>query len=94
MTTTIKAQIRKLDLLMQVKLFIVILKILEEPTIKRTISFEEFLINEEYQSIIISWVLELGIDQVYQRVPDNIDTYTTGQKVILFLKLFICDNGE
>ena len=54
MTTTIKAQIRKLDLAAQVKLFIVILKILEEPTIKRMISFDDFINNEKHQSIIIS----------------------------------------
>ena len=52
--TTIKAQIRKLDLLTQVKLLTVLLKILEEPKIKRMISFEEFVINDRYQSIIIS----------------------------------------
>ena len=89
MTTTIKAQIRKLDLLTQVKLFIVILKILEEPIIKRLISFEEFLINEEYQSIIISEVLDSGIEKFYDRIPNNIDSYTIDQKNLLFFKLFI-----
>ena len=54
MTVTKRYDIKGLDLITQVKLFTLILKILEEPRIKRTISFDEFLINEKYQSIIIS----------------------------------------
>lgn len=90
MTTTIKAQIRKLDLAVKVKLFTVILKILEDPRIKGVISFEEFVNNEEYQSIIISQVLDAGIDQLYLGMPDNnTDPYTIDQKNLLFFKLFI-----
>ena len=88
--TTIKAQIRKLDLCTQVKLFTVILKILEEPRIKSTISFDEFLINEIYQRIIISQILDSGIDQLYQGMPnDDTTAYTIDQKNSLFFKLFL-----
>ena len=90
MTTTIKAQIRKLDLSMQVKLFIAILKTLDEPRIKRMISFEDFLYNREYQNIVISNIMDSGIGKFYDGMPDNnIDSYTTEQKNLLFLKLFI-----
>ena len=90
MTTTIKAQIRKLDLVTQVKLFTVLLKILEEPGIKRMISFEEFVNNEKCQSRIISLVLESGIDQLYQGMPNNDTTaYTIDQKNSLFFKIFM-----
>ena len=88
--TTIKAQIRKLDLCTQVKLFTVILKILEEPRIKRIISFEEFVNNEEYQNILISEVMDYGIDKFYARISNNnIDSYTFTQKNSLFFKLFM-----
>ena len=90
MMSTIKAQIRKLDLPTQVKLFIAILKILEEPTIKRMISFDDFINNERHQSIIISQVLDSGIDQVYKGMPnDDVTAYTIDQKNLLFFKLFI-----
>ena len=88
---SIKAQIRKLDLLTQVKLFIAILKILEEPRIKRMISFDEFLIKEEYQNILISEVLDYGVEKFYDRISNNnnIDSYTIDQKNLLFFKLFM-----
>ena len=90
MMSTIKAQIRKLDLLTQVKLFISILKILDEPRIKRMISFEEFVNNEEYQSILISEVLVSGIEKFYDTISNNnIDSYTIDQKNLLFFKLFV-----
>ena len=91
MTTTIKAQIRKLDLPMQVKLFIAILKTLDEPRIKRLISFEEFLYNREYQNIVISNIMCSGIEKFCDGMPDNdITSYTIDQKNSLFFKLFIC----
>ena len=90
MMSTIKAQIRKLDLLTQVKLFISILKILDEPRIKRMISFDEFCNNEEYQSILISEVLDSGIEKFYDTISNNnIDSYTIDEKNLLFFKLFI-----
>lgn len=89
MMTTIKAQIRKLDLVTQVKLFIAILNILEEPRIKGMISFDEFFNNEEYQSILISEVLDYGVEKFYAKIPNNIASYTIDQKNSLFFKLFI-----
>lgn len=92
MTTTKKRyDLKSLDLLTQVKLFIVVLRTLEEPAIKKIISFDEFLYNKEYQNIIISSIVSSGIDTLYQAMPDNnTNDYTTDQKNILFLKLFIC----
>ena len=90
MSPTKRYDLKSLDLVAQVKLFIVILKVLEEPRIKRMISFEEFLINEEYQSICISEVLDSGIEKFYDGLPDNDTTsYTIDQKNLLFFKLFI-----
>ena len=90
MMSTIKAQIRKLDFPTQVKLLTVILKILEEPTIKRMISFDDFINNGKHQSIIISQVLDSGIDQVYKGMPDDdVTVYTFDQRESLFFKLFV-----
>ena len=90
MSPTKRYYLKRLDLITQVKLFIIILKTLEEPTIKKMISFEEFLINEEYQSIIISNIMRSGIEKFYDGLPDNnITSYTIDQKNLLFFKLFI-----
>ena len=90
MTTTKRYDLKSLDLITQVKLFIAILKTLEEPRIKRMISFDEFVHNREYQNIVISNIMRPGVEQFCQGMPDNnIDSYTTEQKNILFFKLFI-----
>ena len=90
MTPTKRYYLKRLDLITQVKLFIAILKTLEDPTIKRMISFDEFLYNREYQDIIISNIMRSGIEKYYDGLPNNDTTaYTIDQKNLLFFKLFI-----
>ena len=89
MAPTKRYDIKGLDLITQVKLFIAILKTLDEPRIKRMISFDDFLYNREYQNIIISNIMRSGIEKFCDGMPDNIDSYTIDQKNSLFFKLFV-----